>query len=84
MFLIDFFLINRKFICSFNFIIICLKEEKTRFKIYKNTKKIKTTTKINYITLLKPAEIDVNSLDGVKNWLVPVPLTVEPTGIIAV
>ncbi len=34
--------------------------------------------------LLKPAEIDVNSLDGIKNWLVPVLLTVEPAGIIAV
>jgi len=39
---------------------------------------------MNYIALLKPAEIDVNSLDGVKNWLVPVQLTVEPAGIIAV
>lgn len=34
--------------------------------------------------LLKSAEIDVNSFDGVNNWLVPTPPVVEPAGIIAV
>jgi len=48
--------------------------------IVKYTKILRT----NYISLLKPAEIDVNSFDGVKNWLAPMLLTVEPAGIIAV